>query len=675
MRDEGAAAARWRVCVTSIDHVLQAPGVLDRAESAFVRGGRLIRVPVLRVFGSTPSGLRCCVHVHNAFPYCYVEYAGALQPDEVLQYIHRFGRELERALAASTAPSTRGAAHDRESPAQIVAVHLCKGVPFYGYHEHAHYFLKISYVDPDARARLVAVLESGRVMQRSFQPYEAHVPYQLQWMMDYNVYGCGYLEADAVWLREPAPEDMELPSHARLELPRASHCALEIDVPVHAIVNRRLLRQAMDKGSNTPSRETIVPSLGGLWREDEARRAALGMSPVPAPEPGARRDVKPTDIRWQAHDRMVAMLEKRIAEDKEAAKYAPPRGVPALDAFVMHAFDTVELFHPGGLDRLAGEAEASSGSVRMFDLDYARSQSSGSDKSGERLPEAATEQLDTRFFSSQEFQDQVFRESVRSSLDEAGIASAESQRPSASAKRSTGVADEPASSPSAVPRDGRAQKRIRHEDKGHVHEIPQSPAPPGQAAEAAEPSRRTVPRPTPVRPSRCFAFRVPAPTTAEVMQTFELFGLPNVDHGQPHYSVAQDAPAHAREYAGSTFTLPCTAVSRLEPFDAWIPSARAPGAVGPGANAIKIWQYQHAPPPRAHVAAWCQESAAQELGMFSRRARLGIVLTRCSAALRSPDRIGVAGGFPKLWRTRNTCGKCTDTGARARAYAYDRACP
>lgn len=61
------------VRINHIDHVLAAPGPLDNST--------LPRVPIIRVYGESSTGKKACVHIHQVYPYFYVEYAGRMNPD------------------------------------------------------------------------------------------------------------------------------------------------------------------------------------------------------------------------------------------------------------------------------------------------------------------------------------------------------------------------------------------------------------------------------------------------------------------------------------------------------------------------------------------------------------------------------------------------------------------
>ena len=59
--------------ITQIDYTLVAPGPLDNAT--------LPLVPVLRIFGPSSTGDKACLHVHQVYPYFYVNYLGSLTPE------------------------------------------------------------------------------------------------------------------------------------------------------------------------------------------------------------------------------------------------------------------------------------------------------------------------------------------------------------------------------------------------------------------------------------------------------------------------------------------------------------------------------------------------------------------------------------------------------------------
>ncbi|KAH6705620.1 DNA polymerase zeta catalytic subunit [Verticillium dahliae] len=162
------------------------------------------KVPIVRAFGSTETGQKVCAHIHGAFPYMYVEYSGGLEQDEVGAYIYRLHLSIDHALAVSYR-------RDQYSGnAKFVArITLVKGIPFYGFHVGYKFFLKIYMFNPIVMTRLADLFQQGVIMKRKFQPYEAHLQYLLQFMTDFNLYGCGFLDASTVHFRAPVPRYTE----------------------------------------------------------------------------------------------------------------------------------------------------------------------------------------------------------------------------------------------------------------------------------------------------------------------------------------------------------------------------------------------------------------------------------------------------------------------------------
>ena len=62
-----------RVLINQIDYTISPPGTLDNTT--------LSRVPVIRIYGASSTGHKACVHVHQVYPYFFIEYGGKLSPD------------------------------------------------------------------------------------------------------------------------------------------------------------------------------------------------------------------------------------------------------------------------------------------------------------------------------------------------------------------------------------------------------------------------------------------------------------------------------------------------------------------------------------------------------------------------------------------------------------------
>ncbi|KAK0753578.1 hypothetical protein B0T18DRAFT_358164 [Schizothecium vesticola] len=280
----------FRVRLNCIDHYQATPTKYDpqlRNDLRPSEAWKEPRVPVIRVFGSTETGQKVCAHIHGAFPYLFVEYQGPLDKATVGEYIYRLHGSIDHALASARHHHVVG-----RQPRYVARITLAKGVPFYGYHVGYRFYLKIYMLNPNDITRLAELLQAGVIMGHEFQPFEAHLKYIAQFMCDFNLFGCGYIETDNVFFRAPVPQNDEADSlpglwdsrstpPARItddhRIPRASKCSIEVDICVKDILNRRAVRERrlhhdfIEKKNPLPADLKLVHSMAGLW-EDETRR-------------------------------------------------------------------------------------------------------------------------------------------------------------------------------------------------------------------------------------------------------------------------------------------------------------------------------------------------------------------------------------------------------------------
>ena len=98
----------FSVRIVDVDFYVTKPTEgLDVLYSEF-REANVTRAPVLRVFGSTPSGQKTCVHVHQVFPYIFVPYDGT-QPTE--KYLKQFATSVDFAVQVALGKATSGTKH------------------------------------------------------------------------------------------------------------------------------------------------------------------------------------------------------------------------------------------------------------------------------------------------------------------------------------------------------------------------------------------------------------------------------------------------------------------------------------------------------------------------------------------------------------------------------------
>lgn len=175
--------------------------------------------------------------MHGAFPYLYIDYPRELdlnpetgrynaldrpctvtchdftfEPSRrcstpsVKRHISRLGAALNVALGSKMNRSRECHQPRNRSANAIQSITLVKGTPFYGYHVGHSHFLRIAYLRPSQRWTLMEVLGSGAICRRKWEVYEGHLGFRLQFMCDFGLQGCGWLEIGDARFREPLRE-------------------------------------------------------------------------------------------------------------------------------------------------------------------------------------------------------------------------------------------------------------------------------------------------------------------------------------------------------------------------------------------------------------------------------------------------------------------------------------
>lgn len=212
-----------------------------------------------------------------------------------------------------------------------MSVALFEQKKFYGYHSSEELFVKIYLYYPHDVSRAADLLLEGAILDKCLQPHESHIPFLLQFLVDYNLYGMGHLHLSKLKFRHPVPDvffprkficnskqasadfqadscgttllgspiwvsstipgdwlwqfsnEFDGPSDQNtLCIKRQSVSELEGDATVDDIVNQQLIMYT--SLSQTRSDVKMVQSLVPIW-EEEYERTGINAAAM-APDPG-----------------------------------------------------------------------------------------------------------------------------------------------------------------------------------------------------------------------------------------------------------------------------------------------------------------------------------------------------------------------------------------------------
>ncbi len=354
----GTGSARLEVRINQIDYVLAPPGELDNSS--------LPRVPVLRIFGTSSTNQTACVHVHQIYPYFYVEYIGKMGTrhgklfknqcifsvltvicifNAVQKYISRLSRSLNHAISVSLQK-------DPLSPKSrfVRAIVLVKGVHFYGFHSSYSPFLKIYAANPAYVTRMVSILQAGSVMGNRFHVFESHLSYILQFLCDFDLYGCGIISIEDAL--ERCPEDVSKSSQSSQvafdasPYFRESRLPLEVDIiPPHILNRHRLLPRNLHHRLDTSITELpsdpLILSVRELWEDERKHRQALGLNPSPEIPIDPSESSRDVSAEWISEARWWESIRERIAREHQA-QVPDDANEHGWERFVMTTFESVE---------------------------------------------------------------------------------------------------------------------------------------------------------------------------------------------------------------------------------------------------------------------------------------------------------------------------------------------
>ena len=215
---------QFAVRIVDIDQELTKPHPeLDPTHSPLT-GKLLSRVPIIRVFGSTPRGQKACVHVHGVFRYFLVPFDGELPSGDIAlrAQLQALADEVDSEMANMQANSGH---RDAQSECHVYDMSVVMLTPFYGYHEAPRAFVRVEMALPHAVEQASKLFARGFRSRLPLQPHEAHAPYLLQFKVDYNLLGMDFMRLAHISWRgllprttaatelQMGPDEEQQPSH------------------------------------------------------------------------------------------------------------------------------------------------------------------------------------------------------------------------------------------------------------------------------------------------------------------------------------------------------------------------------------------------------------------------------------------------------------------------------
>ena len=185
--------------------------------------------PIIRIFGSTKSGQKCCVNIHNYFPYFYIgitkdnyfnynneenlrDFAIALE-NTFIEYRLEIGRkslfqdESKEKEKEKEIDNNKNNNQYLKEPEQVIhKITPVSKTNIYGYYNQESVFLKVECYNPGDIKDLMFILSQSCVNNNFYQCYDAHISYSTHFFGDYNLSGMSTLQIKNFSIRGGLPD-------------------------------------------------------------------------------------------------------------------------------------------------------------------------------------------------------------------------------------------------------------------------------------------------------------------------------------------------------------------------------------------------------------------------------------------------------------------------------------
>ena len=176
--------------------------------------------PIIRIFGTTKSGQKCCVNIHNYFPYFYI----GITKDNYFNYNNKDTLQTFAVLLENTFIEYKNEINktkyfkNEENNNQVLKeveqiIHCITPVSkinIYGYYNKESTFLKVECYNPNDIKDLMYVLNQGIVNNNYYQCFDAHISYSTHFFGDFHLFGMGSIKIKNFSVREGIEKNCDI---------------------------------------------------------------------------------------------------------------------------------------------------------------------------------------------------------------------------------------------------------------------------------------------------------------------------------------------------------------------------------------------------------------------------------------------------------------------------------